>query len=325
MIALDPDAQQRAIADAVDAYCRERCDPSWVRENAGAFDAQRWRELGELGVWGLGAPGSEGGVAEAVAAAEALGRASFPGPVVETALAAQGLHGADLDALQAGEAIAGLGEHGLFSFGTEARWIFEIHEAGICAVDPQGELEPVPTLAGETWGRIGERGQGERGDPWSPGASQRAIAAARCAAAAVMIGAASSLLDGAVEHARTRRQFGRAIGEFQSVAHPLADLWTGLETTGLLVRQAAGRLDRGDSGGKAIAAAAWSAARRAALEGAGVVHQVFGAVGITLEGPAFHASRRIRQIASLPIRHGADDPVRALLCGRGAGLPEASP
>jgi len=31
-----------------------------------------------------------------------------------------------------------------------------------------------------------------------------------------------------------------------------------------------------------------------------VCHQAFGAIGITLEGPVFHISRRIRQLASLP-------------------------
>ena len=37
-----------------------------------------------------------------------------------------------------------------------------------------------------------------------------------------------------------------------------------------------------------------------ALDAVHVCHQVFGAIGITLEGPAFHVSRRIRQLASSP-------------------------
>ena len=31
-----------------------------------------------------------------------------------------------------------------------------------------------------------------------------------------------------------------------------------------------------------------------------VAHQVFGAIGITLEGPVFRVSRRLRQLASQP-------------------------
>lgn len=324
MIELDYDENQRAIGDAVDSYCRARCDATWVRENAGRFEAARWRELGELGVWGLGSPLGEGGLLEATAAAEVLGRASFPGPVVETALAARCLLDEELEALVAGEALAGLGEDGLFSFGPDARWLFELGPEGLRRVEFEGDLEPVTTLAGEVWGRRAERGSAARFDPVASEAGSQALDAGRCVASAVLVGAATSLLDAAAEHARTRRQFGRAIGEFQAVAHPLAEVWVGLETAGLLLRQAAARLDQGEPAGHVLAAAAWTAARDAALSAAFSAHQVFGAVGITLEGPAFHASRRIRQIASLPIQHGAADTVLTQLVGRGAGLPEAS-
>jgi hypothetical protein len=36
-----------------------------------------------------------------------------------------------------------------------------------------------------------------------------------------------------------------------------------------------------------------------------VCHQVFGAIGVTLEGPAFHISRRIRQLASRSPGHAS--------------------
>ena len=61
------------------------------------------------------------------------------------------------------------------------------------------------------------------------------------------------------------------------------------------------------------AAAARLSARRAALEAAHVCHQLFGALGIVLEGPVFHVSRRIRQLASQAPGEG---PAReALLSG----------
>jgi hypothetical protein len=41
-----------------------------------------------------------------------------------------------------------------------------------------------------------------------------------------------------------------------------------------------------------------------------VTHQVFGAIGITLEGPAFHRSRRILQLAASP---PGDDASRAVV------------
>ncbi|MGR7003122.1 acyl-CoA dehydrogenase family protein [Yinghuangia aomiensis] len=39
-------------------------------------------------------------------------------------------------------------------------------------------------------------------------------------------------LDETVEHARTRVQFGRAIGTFQAVAHPIVDTGLGLAAAG---------------------------------------------------------------------------------------------
>jgi hypothetical protein len=40
------------------------------------------------------------------------------------------------------------------------------------------------------------------------------------------------------------------------------------------------------------------AARRTGLQAAHTCHQLFGAVGITLEGPVFHISRRLIQLAT---------------------------
>ena len=103
-----------------------------------------------------------------------------------------------------------------------------------------------------------------------------------------------------VWHARTRQQFGRAIGEFQAVAHPLADARTRLDATATLARIAAHAWDERAGDVRARAAAARLSAARAALEAAHTCHQLFGALGITLEGPVFHVSRRIRQLASQP-------------------------
>ena len=50
--------------------------------------------------------------------------------------------------------------------------------------------------------------------------------------------------------------------------------------------------------GRELAAGARLSAARSAVAAAHVCHQLFGAQGITLEGPVFHVSRRIRQLAS---------------------------
>ena len=53
------------------------------------------------------------------------------------------------------------------------------------------------------------------------------------------VGAAQSTLDEALEHAKTRHQFGRPVGEFQALTHALADLQTEIDAARLLVQRAA--------------------------------------------------------------------------------------
>ena len=66
------------------------------------------------------------------------------------------------------------------------------------------------------------------------------------------------------------------------------------------MRAAAWRLDHADPEARAWAVAARRSATRAALDAVHTGHQVFGAIGITREGPAFPITRRIRQLASTP-------------------------
>lgn len=52
---------------------------------------------------------------------------------------------------------------------------------------------------------------------------------------ASQVGAMERLLDGAVRHANSRRQFGRTLGSFQAVSHPIADMKIRLELARLLL------------------------------------------------------------------------------------------
>ena len=49
------------------------------------------------------------------------------------------------------------------------------------------------------------------------------------------VGATLQVLDGTLRHVKEREQFGRPIGNFQAVAHPLVDLYTRAEAIRLLV------------------------------------------------------------------------------------------
>jgi alkylation response protein AidB-like acyl-CoA dehydrogenase len=57
------------------------------------------------------------------------------------------------------------------------------------------------------------------------------------------VGAMERLLEASVAYARTRNQFGQAIGKFQAVSHRLADMKVQLEAARLLVYRAAWRLE----------------------------------------------------------------------------------
>jgi alkylation response protein AidB-like acyl-CoA dehydrogenase len=117
--------------------------------------------------------------------------------------------------------------------------------------------------------------------------------------ASYLIGAASKLLNLAAEHARARVQFGRAIGDFQAVAHPLARSNAELASARDLVRVAS--RSGADSPGLELAAVSLREARRAAYATAERSHQVFGAAGFAVETGVSAISMTILQHAALPI------------------------
>jgi hypothetical protein len=305
--ALELDAERAAVRDAVAAWCRERGTLS--------FERARWKELAELGVLSVGADG-ESGARDLVATCEALGAAATPGPLLETVIALRLLPEPECTALGAGAAIVSLGEPPLLPFAPIADHFVALEGERAFRARPAGAIHAVDTLAGEPWGRVAL----VRGSEL-PGAAA-ALAAGRLAGAALLAAAGRRALELAAEHARTRKQFGRAIGEFQAVAHPLADAWIRISAAELLARAAAQHADVAAPEAPALAAAAWLSARRAALGAAQRAHQTFGAVGITLEGPVFPLSRRIRQWTSLTLGESAARARVAARCGLGA---EAAP
>jgi len=289
------DDAQQAIADAVGQFCEERCTPAAVRAQDGRFPAELWRELAELGVLALLTPEAEGGAVELVAALEPLGRAAFPGPLAASFFATQVLPEAERREVAAGRAVVSVGAPPLLPWAPCAQIFLELDGATVHRAEPRGAVAPVDTLGGEPWGRVELRRVAELA-----GAS-RARLVFGIAAAAYLASAGLRLVEDTAAHARTRRQFGRPIGEFQAVSHPLADAWIQLEGARGLARAAAWHLDQsGEAPARALAAAALVCARREAVSAAHRCHQLFGAIGITVDGPAWFASRRIRQLASLP-------------------------
>ena len=292
---LDFDAGQRALGDAVRQFCADHWSDADSRAPGSGFSRELWRGLADLGVLGAGAPGEEGGAVEVCAIMEALGHAVFPGPLAASYLAQQVLPEDEAAGVAAGETVVSAGSPPLLPWAAQANLFLVWEDDAVFRAEAAGAVQAQDSPGGEAWGRVELR----RGERLSGGL--RGLALGEIARAAYLTAAGRRLLGDAAEHALQRRQFGRPIGEFQGVAHPLADSHMRLEAARALARAAACAFDAGEAREfRHRAASARLSSTRAALEAVHVGHQVFGAVGITLEGPAHHISRRIRSLAVQP-------------------------
>jgi alkylation response protein AidB-like acyl-CoA dehydrogenase len=110
---------------------------------------------------------------------------------------------------------------------------------------------------------------------------------------AEQIGGARRCADMAAGYARTRYQFGRAIGEFQAIQHKCVDMLLALEQARAAVYHAASLASAGASAEFALAAPlAKAACAEASLAVAADNIQVHGGIGFTWEHPAHLYFRR---------------------------------
>jgi alkylation response protein AidB-like acyl-CoA dehydrogenase len=133
--------------------------------------------------------------------------------------------------------------------------------------------------------------------------------------AAELVGTGQRALDGAVDYAKERRQFGRAIGSFQAIKHMLADRYVQLDAARLLVHAAANGLDAtrdraagdaaagdagagdaaaGDAAAELAARTALAAASDAADAATADALQTYGGIGFTWEHPSHVLLKRAR-------------------------------
>jgi alkylation response protein AidB-like acyl-CoA dehydrogenase len=288
---------QQAIADAVIRFCQNNCDDDTIKELTGSFPEAQWKEFTAMGLLSPATPeGADmGGAAEICAISEALGNNVFPGPVAASFLAVQVLPEDKRQAVMEGSSIVSLSNVGdtLIPFAHHADIFLQTDGVLVFEARPEGNFENIDTLGGEPWGK-GNLVTGAELEN-----SQRSLTVNSIATAAWLCGAGMKLVQETSEYATVRKQFGKTLGEFQAVAHPLADAQINLTAAQLLARAAASCFDVGDLGQASVqAAAARMSANRAALGAAFSCHQVYAGIGITLEGPAFHITRRIRQTAS---------------------------
>ncbi|MES1171150.1 MAG: acyl-CoA dehydrogenase [Actinomycetota bacterium] len=280
-----------ALTDEQESFARSAAA---VVERHGAVRAleapiELWQALAELGVLGLCAPTMGGDALDLVVAMEALGSRTCPGPLVAAAAASLVLDGDELDAIVTGRRRATLVGGGLVPWPIDATVWIELTRSGAWLVESD-DVALVATLSGESWGRADVRRVRRLGE------SERAIVLAELANAAYLVGAGLDVVAQAAEHARSRVQFERPIGDFQAVAHPLARSHAELRATLELVRLSARRAVTAREARSIRAVAA-----RASCTAGDRAHQVFGAVGFATETGVATTTARIRQWAVLPI------------------------
>ena len=232
---LDFDPGQSAVAEAVEQFCADHCPDEVVRSAAASFPRELWRSLAELGVLWAAAPDEEAGAAELCAGAEALGHAVFPGPLEQAVEVGSRMRAE-------GRRLVALSESAVVPWAGIADLFLQQIGDVVYRAEPAGKPQDLETLGGDPWGRV-ELRQGE-----ALARSQRALALGEIVRAAYLAAAGRRLVEDAAQHATIRRQFGRSIGEFQAVAHPLADAWMRLEAAQGLARGAAWEFARGGEG-----------------------------------------------------------------------------
>ena len=97
------------------------------------------------------------------------------------------------------------------------------------------------------------------------------------------VGIAQKALELGVEYASTREQFGKKIGSYQAVAHPLADTYVETELARSLAYWAAWCVDQGDEQTTVACAAAKSYCGDVAVAACERSIQVHGGIGFTWE------------------------------------------
>jgi len=128
----------------------------------------------------------------------------------------------------------------------------------------------------------------------------RAIEHGIAAAAAESLGVMEAMHALTLDYLKTRKQFGRAIGEFQALQHRAVDMFVALEQARSMVLLATGALALEDAleRARAIAAAKVQVARSTTHIAEEAV-QLHGGIGMTLEYRLGHLVRRATALAAL--------------------------
>jgi alkylation response protein AidB-like acyl-CoA dehydrogenase len=281
-----------------------------LRFNEPGFDRAVWREMGEMGWFGLLVPEDRGGsglgVQELCALTEELGASLVPEPLIPATMAAALLPQDRLDEVLGGERVVlpawqekphSIDTKGTTTFasgklngkklfipmaaGADAFLVTTSNGLALVERDAAGvQLDIAQTQDGGNVGTLTL--DGAAAQP-VPGDVQDALEIATMATSAYLLGVMDRIFGITLEYLKTREQFGRKIGSFQALQHRSADLKIQVSLTRATVNAAAATLDRTNDTSERQAAVSRAKAR--ASEAASVVTraciQLHGGIGYT--------------------------------------------
>ena len=140
--------------------------------------------------------------------------------------------------------------------------------------------------------------------------AMRALDGGRINIAACSLGGANACLHAALEHVKTRRQFGRALAEFQALRFRLADMATDLEAARLMVHHAAARLDAGAADATMACAMAKRFATDVGFDVCNEALQLHGGYGYLRDYPV---ERYLRDVRVHQILEGTSEIMRVII------------
>jgi alkylation response protein AidB-like acyl-CoA dehydrogenase len=257
-----------------------------AREFLTATPEPTWTQLAELGWTGVSIAEEDGGAGlsfiEEAVLLEELGRALYRGPYFATI-------GLTLPALPSDErASVAAGETSwTLAFGPLVPGLDSAERVAIVGGDGIYELEGGERELLATTDESRPLGVVRGGDPGRRLADTSVLAEiearSQTALALEACGVARLALEDAIEHASAREQFGKKIGAYQAVSHPLADAYTRVELSRSLALWAAWCVATGDAQARIAAAAAKSYAGESAVAVCETAIQALGGIGFTWE------------------------------------------
>ncbi|MGD1257027.1 acyl-CoA dehydrogenase family protein [Mycobacterium seoulense] len=302
-----PGIEQLEIVSAAGDFLAERLPVERIRTERGtdrSVSEPVWREGAELGLLTLGLDEDAGGAGrpfddEMLLFVE-LGRRLAPGPFLACTLAARVAAACGDEALAqsigSGQALVALavsrgdaevrpvkGTFDVFEpAGASHALVVDRSGAALVEFDRMGPLTAVESADPGT--RIASVTV-ESADPqlWLPAEDEWIWARALVLSAAYLTGLASAAAAAAIEHARTREQFGKPIGVHQAIKHVCVDMEIAAEAAQAQTFFAGIALADGRSDSLLQVLSAVTVAGSAAVDNAAAGIQVFGGMGYTFE------------------------------------------